>query len=606
MSPIASYISGYRPANIRQPGGADNSAISKGAANLAGTIGDLAVEAERQVGNAQRLGEFVERKRVMEDGIRNLAADLEKDPDHKTYLDRAKKGIEEIHKQTLAGVNDQALAGHLAQYAEGQRSAFLNGAANESMKKTMQYTAGVLTSDIDSRVKRASDAVDPDSLRKELEGIDAAVVSGTTAGVFTPVQAIAARSNSYALVAQGMVQRGDAVGARAFLSDPRVKEAVDAKDHATLMNAIRPVEAQQLGLTTARELIDANPDAQMIDLDAAAYKALKGRPEAYQHAKSELASLVTMRSAAVKEETDKAEADAYRDVAAVMAQGGVPSTANIAPETWARLNALSPGKAIALLDAFEKKEEGAVKKEATAAFDDVMRVVSSIEEKGKIVKRTDIPSEMWDRLRKADPDKADSILDEIRAEQEHAADRIKAKAEQPSAEQLTTWGRLKLNPKGLNATNLDVLFVRGKINRGQYADLITDQAALRSPKGAAKESSILSDNAIVENVFASAGIVDNKKDQKQIDRFMNAVSMLDVKKKAFKARTGAEPNAEQLKGLARETVADTVTHKGIIWDSKSPAFEAEREKATAALRRAGRPVTDAAIQDLIERKFGVR
>lgn len=144
---------------------------------------DLAIE--QAVGVSARLGEFVARKGQLSDQVGALEDSLARDPDHRTYFDRAKKGIEEISNATLSGVSDPALKNALVSHVSARKDLFLTDARHQARALTVDFTRGALERDIDRNIGEATSTSDARGLLQAEGNIAAAVNGAVTGGIWT-------------------------------------------------------------------------------------------------------------------------------------------------------------------------------------------------------------------------------------------------------------------------------------------------------------------------------------------------------------------------------------------------------------------------------------
>ncbi len=216
-------------------------------------------------------------------------------------------------------------------------------------------------------------------------------------------------------------------------------------------------------------------------------------------------------------------------------------------------------------------------------------------------------------LRVTRPDlyeKASSMIDanndEIRNERQAATDRARIardRAEQNGAKgdaaSTAAWYTMKTNPAALRAADLLAMRSNGILGEKHFNDLVSDQAALRAKK--MEDSSILSDKAAVDLVLNGAKIETTGKDvdaQKLglfYERFNQRLKESGIDK----------PTQDQKVAIARELLGEVVKRNEYWFDSKQPAFTIvvpafDRAQIIAALRAAGKPVTETNIVNLYQ------
>lgn len=245
-------------------------------------------------------------------------------------------------------------------------------------------------------------------------------------------------------------------------------------------------------------------------------------------------------------------------------------------------------------------------REIAAAEKDVRGDIARIQLENRIPRSSDIAPEKWARLVKADPERVSDVLKDLRAEQEHTADRgrqSKERAEKDSADStLTTWGSLKLNPVELAKTNLDVLYNKKKLSDQQYQNLINDQLELKTNKEE-KDYVISRDTSVLKSVLAPSKIAPGS------ERYNKFLEAYYPRVDAHKRKTGSIPTQEEALKIARGLLAEVVQDKDwSLFDQKTTAFEANPEKVRipddrrkeieTLLKAEHEPVTDAAVREI--------
>lgn len=333
--------------------------------------------------------------------------------------------------------------------------------------------------------------------------------------------------------------------AKKFLDEN--SDLMTSDDVAKYQKAIKPLVAGQEGLNAATEIFNANPDGDVATLMKSMRDKFKGNPDALKHGETELKAMVTERKAAKEQEVKAVEAEVYGYLAKVQLAGRVP-------------------------------------------------------------KKSDVPAEVWAKLAKADPEKINTITDEMRRESEHQTDRARAEQDRAEAkmtnERLTTWSMLKLNPALLTKTNLDSLLVSGKLAKNQYTDLVTDQRAILNDKSGVKAETILSNKQAVDGVLLGAGI----KEKDKPEQYMKFYEAMNGRLKTFKAETGAEPKQDDIIKTARGLLTEVSQQRDWWFDSSKRIYEADPAKVvvpkadkdaiTQALKKNRQPVTDDAIRKI--------
>ncbi|MDT8419341.1 MAG: hypothetical protein RQ754_02830 [Desulfuromonadales bacterium] len=225
---------------------------------------------------------------------------------------------------------------------------------------------------------------------------------------------------------------------------------------------------------------------------------------------------------------------------------------------------------------------------------DVYAAIAKVKLAGGVPRKGDVPQAAWNRLAQVAPEKVDSILSSMTTEQ----------SSQPSSDQLTTWGLLKTDPETLTQTNLDALLVEGKISRGHYTDLITDQLAIRNGKGE-KETTILTNKAAVDTVLKAVGITQSKNPE----RYAKFYEAMNQRMKAFEVENGKVPKQGEITEMARGLLGE-VSQDVSFWpiDKDVRAFEADPSRLrvpakdqaaiTAKLEARGIPATDETVREV--------
>lgn len=195
---------GVNPASTGAP-------IAAGLKDLAGAFAEADIENERMVGNAARLGEFVARKGLLTDRLGALDDSLSKDPDHRTYFDRAKKGIEQAATDVLSGINDPALKNALTSHVSDVKERFLVDARHKARVLTIDFTRRELERDIDRNIGEATSTSDAKVLLQAEGNIASAVNGAVTGGIWTAEHggkvARAAREKIHTTLAEQMADK---------------------------------------------------------------------------------------------------------------------------------------------------------------------------------------------------------------------------------------------------------------------------------------------------------------------------------------------------------------------------------------------------------------
>ncbi len=162
--------------------------IAQGLQSVSKVLSAIQIDTERQVGEAARLAEFVDRKGQFSDRIGQLQEALAQDSDHRTYFDRAKKGIVEAATEILSGINDPALKNYLAEHVADARDRHLLDARHHSLKLKIDYSRGVTENEIDRQEKLFDTATDSRDLMAAEGAIDAAIAGSVQGGLYTAQQ----------------------------------------------------------------------------------------------------------------------------------------------------------------------------------------------------------------------------------------------------------------------------------------------------------------------------------------------------------------------------------------------------------------------------------
>lgn len=331
------------------------------------------------------------------------------------------------------------------------------------------------------------------------------------------------------------------------------KDTILPAEAAKLERALKPLATKQLGMDTALKLAPMLEVMPLTDVLATTRNELKGNPDALNLAETQLKQMETERRDRIKQVKTETATPIYQQIA-------------------------------------------------------------KIQLSGRAAKLSDIPRDQWTALMKVDPEEAGKIQDALRREVQGEEDRNLKRSElkirkdelnlnKTTTDNLTTWGALKLNPEALKRTNLDALFVQGKMNKSQYQDLITDQLAIKQGNGE-HETKILSNKAAVDSVLSTVKI-DGKKTPEKYMKFYDA---LNVRLRTFEAETGAKPKQEDVVRLSRGLLAEVSQDRSFWFDKTVNAFDADpsrvvvpktdKDAITKALKANNRPVTDDSIRQL--------
>lgn len=207
-------------------------------------------------------------------------------------------------------------------------------------------------------------------------------------------------------------------------------------------------------------------------------------------------------------------------------------------------------------------------------------------------------------------ERASSIIDahndELRNERQASEDRARAARDRAlrdgakgDAASTAAWYTLKTNPAALRAADLLAMRSNGILGEKHFNDLVVDQSALVSKK--LDDGNILSDKAAVDLVLNGAKIATDGKnmDAQKLGLFYERFNQR-VKESGI-----VKPTQEQKVAIARELLAEVVKKNDYWFDSKAPAFSVsvpafDRTQIIAALRAAGKPVTEANIVNLYQ------
>lgn len=170
---------------------------------------------------------------------------------------------------------------------------------------------------------------------------------------------------------------------------------------------------------------------------------------------------------------------------------------------------------------------------------------------------------------------------------------------------------------------MNLMSVREHMADAQFKELVDIQTSLRKNDGKAEKEldGYRTTAQIVDGLMRGAGIDPTPKDTnasqaKVANEFRRRVE-LEMKKHA--ERTGKEPNRVEVQSIAEGLLVETITEKGILWDTKKRLFEADenaaidvnpkdipkadRQRIEEALRMEKKPVTEASIKTMYERKL---
>lgn len=161
---------------------------------------------------------------------------------------------------------------------------------------------------------------------------------------------------------------------------------------------------------------------------------------------------------------------------------------------------------------------------------------------------------------------------------------------------VTDWkayAQLVENPDALASVNLKAL--RDKFSRDEYNQLASLQARVLKAKEEGQPQTIQSDMAVVKDLLQASKVKPNSEREAKFFAQLQGVMEAEMAASGKKKLTQKE-----VKELAADLLVKEVTSKGLLWDTKTPAFEivvppTEAIKITAALQSAGMPVNDSTI-----------
>lgn len=179
----------------------------------------------------------------------------------------------------------------------------------------------------------------------------------------------------------------------------------------------------------------------------------------------------------------------------------------------------------------------------------------------------------------------------------------------------TDWSlyyQLKTNPDALQAANL--MAFRSKLGDAEFKALVSQQEDLRSGK---ELTQVRSTRDVLNQYMREAGIDPTPKDTdtagaEKVGRIWSA---FEARIKEREQAKGSKLSPEEIQKTAAQLFTK-VGVSGMLWDSEKPAVllaaddkvkvpASERAKITAALGRAGRPVTEENIVALYRRAQGI-
>ena len=179
----------------------------------------------------------------------------------------------------------------------------------------------------------------------------------------------------------------------------------------------------------------------------------------------------------------------------------------------------------------------------------------------------------------------------------------------------TDWSlyyQLKTNPDALQAANL--MAFRSKLGDSEFKALVSQQEDLRSGKDMTQ---VRSTRDVLNQYMREAGIDPTPKDTdtagaEKVGRIWSA---FEARVREREQAKGSKLTPEEIQKTAAQLFTK-VGVSGMLWDSEKPAVllaaddkikvpASERAKITAALSRAGRPVTEENIVALYRRAQGI-
>lgn len=161
---------------------------------------------------------------------------------------------------------------------------------------------------------------------------------------------------------------------------------------------------------------------------------------------------------------------------------------------------------------------------------------------------------------------------------------------------VTDWkayAQLVENPEALAAVNLKAL--RDKFSRDEYNQLAGLQARVLKAKEEGQPQTIQSDMAVVKDLLQASKVKPNSEREAKFFAQLQGVMEAEMAASGKKKLTQKE-----VKELAADLLVKEVTSKGLLWDTKTPAFEIEvpaieKTKIVAALQSQGMEVNESAI-----------
>ena len=358
-----------------------------------------------------------------------------------------------------------------------------------------------------------------------------------------------ATGDYYASAVEGAIANKDIRAARMLLTTHN--DAFNERQKARLDSILSPFETEQRGMTAAQSAIAAaGPEWSVKQVDDALVASLGGDPQALDHARKEVKYQRDITDQAAREHKTRLIAPVMSLLGDAKLAGRVV-TRQQADQVLSGLRLASPedyAKATASIDAHNdelRNERVAADERARAAHDRAMT--------------------------------------------------NGAKGEEASA---ASWYTLKITPAALRVTDLMKLRTSGVLSEKHFNNLVEDQSSLRNKK--LEDSSILSDKAAVDMVLNGAKIETTGKDidPQKLGMFYERFNQ--------RVREAGRPlNQQEKVDVARDLLGEVVKKREYWFDTTQKAFEiavppAERAAIIAALRRAGKPVTEANITTLYQ------
>lgn len=184
---IPTYISKGAPAVVDRGGVSPASTgglVAQGLESVSKVMAGIRLDSLKKAADAERFGEAVQRRRRLKDRIRQLEVSSLRDQDHRTYFSRAKNEILSASAEALDGINDPELQKTMMGFVEEIRENALTKADYRAMALTLDYSRGVVESEIESNIRNAVSSTDARDLMAAEGEIDAVVAGSVRGGIW--------------------------------------------------------------------------------------------------------------------------------------------------------------------------------------------------------------------------------------------------------------------------------------------------------------------------------------------------------------------------------------------------------------------------------------